>query len=291
MKKLIVNADDVGADEARNAGIFMAIEASSVTSASLLPNGPALEDAIQRIQSLKQKNISWGIHLNLSEGKSLSGGFRHITDPDGNFLGKTAAQRLLVHRRDAALLREIRVELESQILFLKEKGIPISHLDGHQHVHVFPAVVTLAAEAAKAHGIPWFRIPEEPDGDDLKNLPDTAIAGEARFFSGHASAARPLLQAMGIFATDHFRGLHLKGHLPASDWAGFLESLPNGLTELMVHPGYALDEEAAGNPFSRFSTQDREKELAALIDGKFHAALATNSVDLVSFPESGIYKG
>jgi len=167
MKKLIVNADDVGADESRNAGIFKAIEASSVTSASILPNGPAVEDAIERIRSLKRKDISWGIHLNLSEGRSLSGRLRHIAGPDGSFLGKMAARRLLVHRRDAALLREIRVELESQILFLKEKGIPISHMDGHQHVHVFPAVVTPAAEAARAHGIPWFRIPEEPDGDDM----------------------------------------------------------------------------------------------------------------------------
>ena len=98
------------------------------------------------------------------------------------------------------------------------------------------------------------------------------------------------LQAI-ILATDHFRGLRLKGHLPASDWIEFLESIPNGLTELMVHPGYALAEESAGNPFSRFSTPAREKELAALTDGHFHAALAKTSVDLIPFPESGIYKG
>jgi D-alanine-D-alanine ligase-like ATP-grasp enzyme len=40
MRRLIVNADDLGADEARNEGIFEAIRAGVVTSASILPNGP-----------------------------------------------------------------------------------------------------------------------------------------------------------------------------------------------------------------------------------------------------------
>ena len=51
MRRLIINADDLGADEARNEGIFEAIEAGVVTSASLLPNGPALGHALERIRS------------------------------------------------------------------------------------------------------------------------------------------------------------------------------------------------------------------------------------------------
>jgi predicted glycoside hydrolase/deacetylase ChbG (UPF0249 family) len=35
MKRLIVNADDVGADKARNEGIFAAIEAGIITSVSI----------------------------------------------------------------------------------------------------------------------------------------------------------------------------------------------------------------------------------------------------------------
>ena len=43
MKQLIINADDFGADEARNAGIIEAIQKGVATSASLLANGPALQ--------------------------------------------------------------------------------------------------------------------------------------------------------------------------------------------------------------------------------------------------------
>ena len=52
MKRLIVNADDLGADEARNRGIFEAIDAGVVTSVSLLANGPSFEDAARRIRNL-----------------------------------------------------------------------------------------------------------------------------------------------------------------------------------------------------------------------------------------------
>ncbi len=44
MKSLIINADDLGADEARNRGIFEAIEAGRVTSVSILVNGEGFDD-------------------------------------------------------------------------------------------------------------------------------------------------------------------------------------------------------------------------------------------------------
>jgi chitin disaccharide deacetylase len=283
MKQLIVNADDLGADQPRNDGIFEAITAGSVTSCSILPNGPSLADALNRIRSLNLKNISWGIHLNLSEGKPLSKGLKRLTGPDDRFLGKAPAHRLLVHRGDTELEEEVCKELAAQILSLQNAGIPINHLDGHQHVHVFPAVVRLAAEAAKTNGIPWIRTPEEPSDGFSGYSPLSPLANEACFFNGHAEAARPLFIAMGIYTTDHFRGLHLKGHLPASQWMEFLESIPPGLTELMVHPGRAVSR--AAGPFSSFSTTDREKELEALTDGRFRTALLKTGVAITPFPE------
>jgi chitin disaccharide deacetylase len=285
MKRLIVNADDLGADEARNDGIFAAIEAGTVTSTSILSNSPALEDAVCRIRALNQKNVSFGIHVNLSEGKPLSSDLRHLTGPDGSFLGKSAAQRLLLCRGDLELEKEIRKEIDAQITMLQSAGIPIDHLDGHQHVHVFPAVIRLATEAAKTYGIKWMRIPEEHPDDYLADSPSPAVCEEARSFSSYAQAARPLLAERGISATSHFRGLYLKGNLPASRWMEFLGAIPRGLTELMVHPGHAAGSAIPG-PFSGFSTADREKELDALIDGRFRTALLKTGVELIPFPRA-----
>jgi chitin disaccharide deacetylase len=284
MKRLIVNADDLGADKARNAGIIEAIAAGVVTSVSILPTGPAFADAVRRLRSGKLPHISLGIHFNLSEGKPLSSGLRLLTAPDGHFLGKKPAQRLLVRQGDSELEREIRSELGAQIAVFQNAGIPIDHLDGHQHVHVFPAAVRLCSEAAREHGIRWIRVPEEPENEPESVPLFPEIIEEAHFFSGHAKSARPVFRASDILSTDHFRGLYLKGRLPDSLWLEFLESIPDGITELMVHPGHAAGDHTV-SPFSGFSTSDREKELAALIDGRFRDALLKTGVELMPFPK------
>ena len=283
MKQLIVNADDLGADEARNAGIFEAIEAGSVTSVSILPNGPALEDALRGIRALRLKGVSFGVHFNISEGKPIAAASRCIVGPDGCFRGKRRTQSLLLGRANSELEKEIRKELSAQIMLIQDAGIQVDHLDGHQHVHILPAVVLAAAEAANMYGIPWVRIPEEPCLDFGER--SSHVMEEACFFSQQASAARVLYDAMGIYATDHFRGLLLKGELPAETWLDFLESIPVGLTELMVHPGRA--DAAASGPFAGFSTAAREKELAALTDGRFLAALLKTGVSLIPYPDIG----
>jgi chitin disaccharide deacetylase len=283
MKRLIVNADDLGVDKARNAGIFEAIAAGSVTSCSLLSNGPALEDAIDNIRDCKLNNISFGVHLNLSEGRPLSSGLRQLTDQDGKFLGKASAQRLLTRCANPELEEEIRREFTVQILRLRNADILIDHLDGHQHIHVLPAVVRITAEVVIENEIPWVRIPEEPPCRGSSGLISSSLEDEARFFCRHAQSARLLFSASGIYGTDHFRGLSLKGHLPALEWMEFLESIPHGLTELMVHPGHAADP-ADSTPFSGFSTLERERELDALIDGRFRAALQKAGVELAPFP-------
>jgi chitin disaccharide deacetylase len=283
MKQLIVNADDLGADEPRNNGIFEVIKAGAVTSVSILPNGPALKDAVDRIRTMDPDSISIGIHINLSEGKPLTSGLKRLTGADGCFLGKKTSQQLLVRRGDSNLEDEIRKELIAQISAILDTGIPIDHLDGHQHVHIFPAVVRPAMEEAKAYGISWIRIPEEYEYQISSITPE--LAEEALFFSNHAEAARPFSDASGILCTDHFRGLYLKGRLQASNWLECMESLPHGITELMVHPGHAAEN---NGPFSGFSTPDREKELAALTDIRFHQALMNNGVQLIKFPKAAI---
>ena len=72
MKRLIINADDLGADEGRNEGIFEAIRAGVVTSASILPNGPALDMHCRGIRAGRFEKVSFGVHLNLTEGRPLS---------------------------------------------------------------------------------------------------------------------------------------------------------------------------------------------------------------------------
>ena len=280
MKRLIINADDLGADVARNEGIFEAIRAGVVTSATILPNGPALEHALGKIRSGGFEEISFGVHLNLTEGRPLAAGLSCLTGPDGNFLGKATAHRLLLKTGDAPLKTELAREATLQIERLLDAAIAITHIDGHQHVHVFPSALRTVAETARSHGIRRMRIPDEkiPSGDE--NVPADLLE-EARRFGALGREARKILAGMGIVSSDHFRGLTLKGRLDTEGLLKLLETLPGGITELMVHPGRV----PAETPFSAFSSPDRERELEALLDPRFGLALDRTGVVLVSFRE------
>jgi predicted glycoside hydrolase/deacetylase ChbG (UPF0249 family) len=285
MKRLIINADDLGADEARNAGIFEGIQAGIVTSASILPNGPGLLDALNTIHSVSFKNVSWGVHLNLSEGKPISTLNSILLGPKGIFLGKVSSQRLLIRQGDRDLETEIEHEIDAQITLLESSGIPLSHLDGHQHVHVFPAVLRAMLGAAQRHRIPWIRIPYEPEPKSPDFTIPSSFCEEARFFSGLGQTARSILLESGLRPPDHFRGLYLKGRFSIQVLESVLRWLPDGLTELMVHPGRIVANPLE-TPFSSFSTVEREQELETLLNAKLSLILKEMKIILTPFPET-----
>lgn len=284
MKRVIINADDLGADVPRNEGILEAIRAGTVTSVSILANGPALEDALQRIRPLDHSKVSFGIHCNISEGTPLAGGLRILAGPDGCFMKKAAAHQLLM-RGGAAIEEEIARELDMQIEALKGAGLRLTHIDGHHHVHVFPAAIKAVCAAARKHGIPWMRIPDEPEPVSREDGIPGSLLEESKAFSGLAGHARLYIEGTGLKAPDHFRGLYLKGRASLQSMQKTLEELKPGLTEIMMHPGRAVAGRPQGGPFSSFSTMDRERELHVLLSEEFRLALLRIGVILIPFPE------
>jgi len=311
VKRLVVNADDFGADDSRNRGIAAAVAAGAVTAVSVLVNGPAFAEGLPCLHDWQRRGISVGLHLNLSEGRPLVKDLRILVGEDACFYGKVVTQTLLMQRGNQDLEREIARETEAQINLLQGKGIKIAHLDGHQHVHIFPAAVTAVVQAAARHGIPRLRIPEEespesnpsfmdgqnygndsltrdvhrPPEHHLREGGDTLLR-EGALFSRLAAAARPLLAAAGVGTTDHFRGLFLKGRMTLPLLKAVLKNLPAGLTELMVHPG-AVPPLSGSGPFAAFATADRQRELEVLLAPAFPVLLKRYEITLTSRRESG----
>jgi hypothetical protein len=62
-----------------------------------------------------------------------------------------------------------------------------------------------------------------------------------------------------------------------------VKNLPEGVTELMVHPGRVMGEGGSG-PFHSFSTADREQELETLKETAFQEILEKYGVILIPFP-------
>jgi predicted glycoside hydrolase/deacetylase ChbG (UPF0249 family) len=252
MRRLIVNADDLGMDRPRNRGVLAAAERGIVTSVTILANGPALTDAVA---GLRQRRLDAGVHLNVSEGAPVAGPAPSLVGADGCFPGKDEARRRLAAGEvdPAALAREVAAQVDR----LLEAGLTLTHADGHQHVHVYGAFLEAVAPVLRQRGVTRVRLPEE-------DAP-TALARE---LASACRAWRRRLPALGLTTTDHFRGLALMGNGAPGRLQVTILGLPPGTCELMVHPGYA----ATGSV--PFSNPSREAELAALTDPGLVAALA-----------------
>jgi chitin disaccharide deacetylase len=124
-----VNADDLGASQAINDETFALMEAGLVTSATLMANGPAFEDAVE--QSRRFPNCSFGVHLNLTSFAPLSQSQNlYPALREGQFFRELLSQPL-----SSEVLEAIEQELIMQVKRITDAGVPVSHLDSHHFIH------------------------------------------------------------------------------------------------------------------------------------------------------------
>jgi predicted glycoside hydrolase/deacetylase ChbG (UPF0249 family) len=168
--KIILNADDLGRNEKTNAAIFDLISKGRVTSASLLANGSAFEDAVLRVRDFPR--VSFGVHLNLTEGFPLTThrGLAALLETDGAFR-RERIRRLQV---DESLRGAVLSEWTAQVEKAVRSGVPVSHFDGHHHTHTSPGLFLTLKALQSRFGIRRVRItknivpPEEPLSRSLR---------------------------------------------------------------------------------------------------------------------------
>jgi predicted glycoside hydrolase/deacetylase ChbG (UPF0249 family) len=132
--RVIVNADDLGYSSEVNKAIFELMDLGRVTSATLMANGPAFEEAVMGLGA--RPGCSFGVHLNVTE-------FRPLTSPEGlarilNGAGEFAGNSIRKVPLDSALCDAIYQEWAAQIRKIRSSGVNISHLDSHHHTHSIP---------------------------------------------------------------------------------------------------------------------------------------------------------
>ncbi len=152
--RVIVNADDFSWDESTNEAILELLRLKMITSTSVLANS-ITPDLARELN--KFKDISVGLHFNIIEGLPSSNpdDISSLVDRNGVFY---PAHILLLKCFCALIKREhVEVELKSQIDALHSCGLEISHLDGHQHTHIFPIISTVIAKNLKGYGIERVR--------------------------------------------------------------------------------------------------------------------------------------
>jgi predicted glycoside hydrolase/deacetylase ChbG (UPF0249 family) len=272
--KLIVNADDFGIAEAVNRGIVEAYDRGIVTSTSIMATGPAFMHAVALARS--RPGLAVGIHLVLTEHRPLVGAVAaaSLVQPDGRFPPhlKQLLGRLL---RGRVSMPQVRLELDAQLRHVREAGIAVSHIDGHQHVHVLPGVAGIVADLATEHGVRAVRYPaERVRGYMLRRLRHLARVAEQAALNLFC-AASPL---KSLRRSDDFVGFYFGGRLDEANLATVLAGLPSGRTvELMCHPGHDDMQPAEGWQYAWAAERD------ALTSLRIRELVAARGMRLISY--------
>jgi hopanoid biosynthesis associated protein HpnK len=289
MKKLIVNADDFGFTRGVNAGIMRAFEMGVLTSATLMANGDAFDEAAELARSNPRLGI--GCHLAVVGGRPVAPAreVASLIDRDG-MLPRTLTEliRMLIGGR--ARVEDIEREFRAQVNRVIESGITPTHLDSHKHTHIHSSVMRALSRVAIEFGIPCVRNPFER----VFARQRAGIAARAKrpvYLKQYAMSAaiapraisfRRLARRYGLKTPDHFCGVRLTGLLDREAMRNVIESLKEGTTELMCHPGvYDAELESARTRLKR----ERERELEALIDPDIIRCAEEQGVKLISYRE------
>ena len=274
---LVINADDFGFAPGVNRGIVEAHEAGALSSASMMVNTPAFDDAAALTRD-RLPRLGIGLHFNLLTGRPLSV-VPTLTNPsDGAFHSLfTLARRGLTGRLSAS---DVRRECDAQLAALSAQGIRITHLDSHRHTHALPGVLPAVLASARAAGVHIVRRPlDQPVAHD-------AVASARMFMLRAAwrSAMRAVAAGDRALAAraPSFRGIAMQGAPDVqARLLALLDHLPHGATEIMMHPGYDDAVLAAIDPYR----SEREREVAALCSTAVRARLARGDIRLVRFDE------
>ena len=279
MKQLIVNADDFGLHTQINKGIIKGFQEGFITSTSLMCSAPAFAEAAEL--ALANPALGVGIHLTLVGGVAPAAApekVRSLLDEDEVFLPDYVAFASRFYR-GGVKMSELETELCAQIERGLATGIKITHIDSHQHTHVLPIISDLVVKLCCKYNIKKIRNPHEVyffDGGFSAGM-GRKIGRAGLSFC--ASMAMRKAKAAGLSCPEHFFGMLAGGNLNAALVGDIIKSLPEGVSEIMTHPG--LNADILGRQFTwHYHWED---ELQAFLAEENKRLLEQNNVALINF--------
>ncbi len=276
---LIINGDDFGYSEAVNRAIIQAHREGVLTSASLMVNEQAANQAVELAK--QNPSLAVGLHLVLALGRAALpyAEIPRITDPQGNFTNSSFRAGIRYYFNQAAR-RELRREMRAQFERFVATGLPFSHVDGHTHLHQHPVVFDELIKLCEEFGVRRVRVVK---GEmrlsltlDRRNLPIKLLWGTVFNLLGRWCEKR--LQGRGFVQPQNVYGLLQSGDMNEEYLVGLLERIEAASGEIYSHP-LALDAD---------ETAKRENpggalELQALTSSRVRAAIEKAGFRLATY--------
>lgn len=278
MTRLILNGDDFGMSHEVNAGVLLAHTEGVLTSASLMVNGEAAGEAVEL--ALRHPTLSVGLHLALIEGRSTlsPSEIPDLVDSEGRF-GTAPFSVGINYFFKPGIERQLEAEITAQIEKFLSFGLPLSHIDGHLHLHIHPTILNILLNLAKRYPIRATRLPRDRFWFNLRFDRRRLASKTAHFilFALLSRYAKGRLLRHGITFTDRVYGLLQTGRMNERYLLYLLERLESGVAEIYFHP-------ATGEfPLQRqyMPNYRHKEELAALISPLVKEAIESRLIERI----------
>jgi chitin disaccharide deacetylase len=267
----IINADDFGFCDEVNQAIIQAHEEGILTSTSLMVTGEKASDAIEKAKT--HPNLAVGLHLVLVCGHSAlpPKEIPHLVDNQGNF-SNDSVKAGLKYQFNSAARQELRREIRAQLEKFRSTGLPLSHVDGHLHMHSHPVVLNILAELANEFEIKFIRLPSEELSFTL-NLNRSGLVNKliwSTVFHQLRKYGESVLKSRDINFVERVYGLLQTGSITEKYLLGLIPQIQANLVEIYCHPS---------------SSDAGATELAALLSQSVRQVLEENNFKMTNYTQ------
>ncbi len=282
MRQLIVTGDDFGLAVPVNDAIEEAHRRGILTTASLMVGAGATTDAVERAKRLPSLKV--GLHLVLVEGRPVlpPEAVPALVDGHGEFLTDLVrAGFRFFFSREAR--RQLEAETHAQFEAFHETGLPLDHVNAHNHMHLHPTVMTLILKVGVEFGLKAVRLPYEPLRVSWRASRRGRLSrlGWWLFLTPWLLLLKNRLRRANVRANDFVLGLHDSGRMDSERVVRFLSLLPDGTTEMYFHPATRRCPEIDRT----MPDYHHEEEFEALTSRAVRDALRASGAQRLSFSE------
>ncbi len=197
-------------------------------------SAPAAADAVARAKMLTRLRV--GLHIVLVEGRPTlpAGAVPDLVDATGNFRTDMAASAVNMFFLPR-VRRQLEAEIAAQFDAFRATGLALDHVNTHKHFHLHPTIASAILRVGKRHGLRAMRVPLEPH-HVLRLAEPQGKLPSALATAPWAMLARARLRAAGMTVPDQVFGLAWSGAMTPARVLGLIENLPDGLSEIYLHP-------------------------------------------------------
>lgn len=138
-QRVIFNADDFGRSASINEAVIRAHREGVLTSASLMVNGEAFDEAVGLARA--NPGLGLGLHLTLVCGRSTLSRTQipGLVNSKGDFSHNAVAAGMRCFFKRSLRL-QLEAEMRAQIEKFNATGLTMDHLNGHLNFHLHPVV-------------------------------------------------------------------------------------------------------------------------------------------------------